>query len=482
MSLGKKAVLAVLWNSFGNYIGSAINFFSQLILVRLLLPEDFGIFALAVSIIEIIPFLTSWSFSIAIIQMPEQKDLINTAFWLSLIEAIILFVVSLGIFLFLQIHYPNKIELSLVFLFIAFSRGINLLSAVYAACMEKDLHYKNLSLLRSIINIVSVVAAVSSAIFGFGVWSLVVKELVTSVLCLVSFKYISKWKFEWRFSINIAKSLLHFNTKMLFSRGLEVIHFKIDSFLVGILSGTNILGYYAQARYLADVTNAISAPGTVVAALPVYSKIQNDEKKLKEAIRLSNFFLIRFMLPFSLLFLIFPYEVVKLLLGEKWERVGLPLQWLALYPLLVPVFENLKTLLYGIGKVGTVAYIRLTQILIAIILIVLGIKFYGLAGAVIGFIISMIVGVLMIYIATSRYSFYSLKSNIFIPLISVLISIFSAYLIKIFFSEVHGLRNIFLMTLSVLIYFFGLYLFERKTLIVNLQIIYNYLKPDRKNS
>ncbi len=477
MSFGKQAIHAILWNTCGNYIGFGINFISQLLLARLLMPEDFGLFTLAISIFEILSLLTSWSFPLAIIQIPEEEDLIDTAFWLSLLEGIIVLIITAIISLGLNTFYPNHKNLPLVFFIIGLGRVISFINGIYIACLEKNLKYEKLTLVKTIISVITIVFALIFAIMGFGIWSLVIRELMIVFLSFIGFKYISGWKFTWKYNQQLSKKIISFSSKMLLSRSLESIFYRLDSFLIGIFGGVNMLGYYSQARYLVDVSNTISSSGSAVAALPVFSKIQHDEIKLKEASSLLNYFLIRLMLPFSLIFMLFPYEIVVLLYGEKWRNAGLSLLCIGLYATLVPLFENLKSLLYGVGKVEVIAYIRIIQISIATPLIIFGIQSFGIVGSSIGFMISILVGVCVIYIVMLKYTLGSIKKNILVPVTSGIISWVCVFCLKRYvFYDLAGLQFLLLVIVTLGIYFMLLFLLEHELLIKNLQRIYSKLK------
>ena len=472
MTFGKKAILAVFWNTFGNYIGFGISFISQLILIRILFPQDFGIFALATSIFEIFSILTSWSFSVAVIQMPEEDDLFDTAFYLSMLNGIILLILTLIISFSLNYYYPNIKELPLVFIYIGLCRAVSYISAIYIAHLEKNLKYKSISISRSIISVLSVFVAVISAIFGFGIWALVIRELISSFFNLIVFKVISKWTFKWKYNQELAKRLLTFSSKVLLSRGLEGAFYKIDSFLLGLIGGINILGYYSQSRYLADISHALSAPGTAIAAVPVYSKLQNEPGKLKEASRLYNYFLIRIMIPVSLIFLLFSDQVVLFLFGEKWLSASVPLKGLFLFPILVPVFENLKALLYGIGRIGTVAKIRLLQILISIPLLIFGFKHFYVFGFSVGFMMSILIGTIFIYFYSKRHSYFSFKENILFPFIAGVSTFLCVYFLKNHVCNCSGVMGfIGFAFLTITLYGGILFLIENKIMLENIKLI-----------
>src|SRR6185295_9104586 len=131
MSLRRQALVGVLWNGLGNYVGFIINFIGQLVLVRLLLPEDFGIVALAVSILEVMSILTAWTFSIGIIQMPRQDGLMDTALWLVLGQCLVLLLAVSLVSLLLNRYYQDQTSiLPWVFALLGAGRALTPLSSV----------------------------------------------------------------------------------------------------------------------------------------------------------------------------------------------------------------------------------------------------------------------------------------------------------------------------------------------------------------
>ena len=301
MNLAKKALLSIFWNSIGNYLGFLAGFLGQLFLIRLLVPEDFGVFALVSSVYEILSIFTAWCFSVAIIQMPEEEGLVDTAFILSVVQGLIIIIIGSIISICLGFYYPSQKVLPVIFFVLGLARALILIAYVYSAILEKKLEFKKLSIARTFTNISSVLITIMVAIYGFGVWSLVIRELLSGVISIIAFKQISHWKFGWKYSTVLAKRLIAFGNKMLVSRGLEAAFYRLDNFIVGIVGGITVLGYYSQARYLVDAVNAATIPAASSVALPVYSSVQNEESKLKEAYRIGNYFLIRILIPISLI-------------------------------------------------------------------------------------------------------------------------------------------------------------------------------------
>ena len=198
MSLAKKAISGTLWMSGISYVGFAINFGVQLVLVRLLVPEDFGIFALGLSIAEILFIFFSFSFSMAVIQIQEAADLLDTAFYLSLMTGFLILFIGGIISMFLLPYYPFPTVLA--FFVLCALKPIQSCSSIYSASMEKKLQFKKNAIVRGLASNSSGFIAVFLAYMGIGVWSLVGKEIITVVLTLLGMRYFANYRFNRKFN------------------------------------------------------------------------------------------------------------------------------------------------------------------------------------------------------------------------------------------------------------------------------------------
>ena len=471
MSIGKKVFHSFLWSNTGHYTGFIFSFIAHLILVRLLAPEAFGTIGLSLAVLGFLSFLTGWSFSQSIIQIQDKKqDLFDTVFWLIIIQIIIFMIVCSLITIPIQHFYPNNKELPAIFFALSINQSIGFLASGYSAILRKEFKFKHLSIIRIFSMLIASTTAVILAINGFGIWSLVSKELISNLILLVLFKHASEWKFQYKFNLATAKKVLDYAYRMLFARSFESIFFKLDNFIIGILGGIQTLGYYIQAKYLADLVVSSVSPATTQVAFPLYSKIQDDEASLKRILSLSNYFLIRLMLLVTLLLLLFPTEIITGLFGSKWLPSAALLQCFAFYPLLLSIFKNLQVFLYSIGRVGRLVTIIAIQIASAITLMLLGYKLYSINGATIGFNIAILIGCIFIYLTCTKYIENTVKS-LFFPILAALIS--GSCVIYISHLGHSPLLSAALVILTIFLYIAILFILEHKTLTQNLKIIYN---------
>ncbi len=470
MSIARKAILGTFWVAGASYSSFIISFGAQLILVRLLFPEDFGTYALAASIIGLISLFFSWDFSSGLIQVQGGKYLNETAFALSVIQGVV-FLIFTGLTSIVLTHFFST-NLVTVFFVIGLTRPLTFISSVYSATVEKELIYKKLSIIRFISAVVAAIGGITLAYRGFGVWSIVGKELLMTLVCFIGFRAVSPWRFTWRFDRESSKRLIRFSWGMLFSRGLEAAWFKLDNLLVGSLLGTTSLGYYSQGRYFVDLGNTAVAPAATKVAFPFYSKLQKDPIKLSQACHIVNFFLIRLMFPLALILILFPEPIITLLYGSKWSPTAPIIRFLALCVVIVPVSENLKILLYSLGRFKEIIRLRLIQILILIPALFIGVKLYGAMGAAIAFMLSAGIGVVGTYYYTREYTINYVKRNYITP---VVLGVFIFIFMLIFSHYVNiptkGFAFILSVILFIILYGIGLFVIEKKVLKENIVML-----------
>lgn len=395
MSLANKAISGTLWTSGISYIGFAVTFCIQLVLVRLLVPEDFGLFALGLSIAEILFIFFSFSFSMAVIQIQEAEDLFDTAFYLSIFAGIVIIFIGGIISLLLSSYYPERVIMIIVML-CAIS-PIQGCALIYNASMEKEMQFKKTAIAGSIASNVSTVGVLILAYAGFGVWSLVGKEIMRVVLMFFSARFMSEYRFKRKFNRDSAKKLISFGFKMFFSRGIEVLYNRVPQFFIGTFSGSSMLGLFSQTFYIASIPNVVLLPVTTNVAFPTYSKLQNDKNKMSGAFYITNYFFIRLLLPLMLILFLYPKDVISILYGDNWIDAAPMLSHIAIYAAVAPLFLNAKSFAYGLGLVIEVGKTYLLKIVVLAVGMTIAIYVNKVYLVALSYSLSIIIGLFAVF-------------------------------------------------------------------------------------
>ncbi len=430
MSIARKAISGTLWMAGISYIGFAINFGTQLVLVRLLVPEDFGLFALGLSIAEILFIFFSFSFSMAVIQLQEAEDLFDTAFYFSLISGFLILLIGGVISICISPHYPFPSVLA--FFILCALQPLQGCSSIYSASMEKELQFKKNAFVRGIATNFSGFGAILLAYLGFGVLSLVGREIITALLMLLGMRWFSDYRFHQKFNRETARKLLSFGYKMLFSRGLEIIYHRVPNFFIGTFAGTRALGLFSQTYYLANLPNTILGPAHQNVAFATYSKVQDDPEKMSKAFYITNYFFIRLLLPFMLILLFYSKEILGILYGNKWLEAAPMLSCFAVYAAFLPLFSNLKIFIYSLGKLLDVTKVYLTEIIFLSTVMFIALYTGRIFLAPLAFSISLAFGLSTILYFANRHGItLCLRELFLIPIIASLgIAILWSFFLK----------------------------------------------------
>jgi len=398
----RRALLGAVWLSATGYLTFLCNFGLNLLLARLLFPKDFGQFALAGSLAEILGIATGFSFSQGVIQMQDAPGIVETAYVLSLRLYGALLVGGIALGAALRPHFPGPFIPLFVGLFAV--RNLSVISYVFSATLERAFHYNQISRVRLASALLSIVAALALARAGAGVWSLLGRELVLSAVTLVGFRILSGWRYRGGYNVETAHRLWRFGWQMFVTRALETIWYRGDTALLGVIAGTLTLGFYDRGRYLAEFGHYVVSFAAVQVAFPVYARLAGRRDALTYAYRQSHGLLVRFMLPAFIWLAVFPREVVGVLYGAgvRWNETAAILPWLAAFGFVFPVVENIKVLLTGIGRLRDGMWLRLVQAAVALPLLVPAIRIGGPYGAAAVMFLSELAGLAVGYRALRR--------------------------------------------------------------------------------
>jgi O-antigen/teichoic acid export membrane protein len=480
MSIARKAFIGALWASGANYISQAVGFVSLIFLGRLLLEEDFGLFATANSIIQFIFILSAFSFNLSIIQcQDEREDLYSTAFVLNIVLSVVsLSLTAVSVYVYQLFRALSSVEVAVIFS-LAVANIFNLFGQLFDAILQRNLEFKKTSAISFFMNLLNPLVAVTLAFLGAGVWSMVAGQVAAGLVFMFGSWAFTKWRIRFNFNRDTAKWFFQLGLRFLGSRSLEVVYTELDRLVIKSMNSYVQVGIYDRAAMAARYPARVVTPAIINVALPVYSRLKTDPAQLSEAYTLVNFFLVRILLPFGLVFLLIPDYFMVGVLGEKWIHSAPVLRILAFYAVLHPMVENFRVLFYSLGRPEEVAKVRLMQILFFIPVLVGLVYLFGIIGAAYALLSSILVTYVLFAVRALREIDYPIVKTLTFPAIitGLTIGVYTLLPLPDFESVSIGL-----LVLSVLIagiFLFWEILFEGKALLQHMRYFRGLLRtPD----
>ncbi len=311
----RAAILGVLWSALNSLSATLITAFVFTITSRLLLPEDFGLVALASTIVGVVAAASMVGFGEALVQRFEIDDRhLDSVFWMT-------GGLGLGLFALVALSAPLIADwagspmLSALLPVIALRLVFESLSTVPLALVNRRMEFRTVAVRTLVANALGGAVSVVMVLSGFGLWALASAQVVSAGAALLVLMVSAKWRPGRQVSRAAIGDLKDYGLATTGHRVLNDI--KADQLLLGVLGGPVVLGLFFFARRLQlllySLTNGIFAPVSHV----LLSSLQRETEKRREAFLMADFGSALIALP---LFagMIAVADNAVLLFGEQW--------------------------------------------------------------------------------------------------------------------------------------------------------------------
>jgi len=318
LSLGKKTLRSTGWTTAGMLINQTLNFGRLALLVRLLSPEDFGLYAMALVFFMFVQTFANMGTASALIQKKEHTaTLASTVFYTNLVFGVLLTAIVYALSPLIASTYNEPSVqgllqlLSAVFIISAFG-------VVHSALLRRELNFDGVVKAEIIANIISTIVCIYLALNGFKAYSFVYQMLVMTAVNACLLWYYCRWRPQFVFSIADVKSVFTFSANLTLFGFVDYIAMNIDKFLVGKFMGTAALGsYYLGYRVILmpikQITNSVKH--VLFSAL---SKLQDDNVKFRQVFLKVVYIIAFFTIPLMLTLIPVADLLTDVLFGEKW--------------------------------------------------------------------------------------------------------------------------------------------------------------------
>jgi O-antigen/teichoic acid export membrane protein len=284
----------------------------------------------------------------------------------------------------------------------------------------KRLDFRSLFRVSAIATPISGFLGVGLAYAGFGVWSLVVQQLVFNSLYVGLLWLFVGWRPRWRFSLASLQSMFGFGSRLLATGMLDSVFQNIYDLVIGKLFSAAELGFYSRAmmtqQLLAQNLNATVSRVT----FPIFASIQNDKLRLREGARKGLVFLGTINFPLMIGLSVVSRSFVSVVFSDKWLPCVPYLQLLCIVGLLYPLGTINLHLLSAQGRSDLTLRLELIKKFVAVLMLMFGIA-WGILGIAIGQVCTSIFGYYINCFYTGRLIGYSFVEQVkdLLPMLSI---------------------------------------------------------------
>lgn len=384
----QKAISGIIWQSVQRFGSRIILLIANLIFARLLSPSDFGLVGIIFVFLSFSDIIINGGFTSALIQKkdPTREDYSTVFIWNIFLSIVCYFTLYIGAPFISDFYNSSAIkELLRVEGLVLFT---NALCTVQLNRMQKELEFRKLALIDVMSSLLGCSGGILITILGFGVWGLVYKMLLYSIITLILVSFTRKWDFSLVFNFKSFKTLFGFGSFMFLSSFTNALFINFQALLIGKVYSSKDLGYYTQARKLEEipvvcVTNIVSS-----VSFPLFSILQEEKERLIMCLR-KNIKLVTFIsFPLSTFLFVAATPIILFLFTEKWLESVVYFQLLCLSGLMMPINIANRDLFASLGRSKLFFTSQLVYKLLGVILMVIGIYSFGILGLLYGKIIA----------------------------------------------------------------------------------------------
>lgn len=346
---------AVGWVSIGAAGSRFLGFVGLALLARLLLPEHFGLVAVATAVLVYVEALGDLGTGAALIYWPREP---MRAARITLTVNLVLSV------LWVAVGWPTapavasffgSPEATSVIRAMLWLVPLRFLGNVPDALLRRDLRFRKRVVPEIAGAALKLTASIAGALAGWGVWSLVAGLLAGQALSTVLLWRAAGWWPRPGLDLRLARSMLRYGAGIVAVNLLAALTHHFDLLVVGRFLGAEPLGHYQVAARLPQVTLALLIWVSGKVLFPAFSRLHARRESLGpfylEVLRATA----ALALPIGVGLLLLAGPIISVVFGAGWEPAVPVLQGLAVYMTMRALGTHAGDVLKGTGRTALLA-------------------------------------------------------------------------------------------------------------------------------
>ena len=377
-SIQKKTKKGLMHRSIESISMQITSFVVQMILARLLVPEDFGVVAILTTFTNIANTLVNNGLGSAIVQRKQSsKTDISTVFFIELGIGVIAYIAMFFGAPAIARFYENPMITTYLRVF-AITQLVNPLSSIQLTVGKCRLDFKPSMIANLCAVAVQATVGITMAMMGYGVWSLVISQVAQYVTRATMLCALTRWVPALKFSFQSFKSLFGYSWKLFAGWMIGTLYQDAFSWIIGKAYDSKTLGYYNKGHSIPAIVNKVATQVTSAVMFSSISKYQDDMKAVKEQTRSLISVSCALIFPIMAGLAACAGSLVHVVLTAKWNG-AIPVIQIMCIPLALNVISNANMQpINAIGRSDLFLWLEIVKrgLTIILVLIFANINYY----------------------------------------------------------------------------------------------------------
>jgi PST family polysaccharide transporter len=379
-SLGQLVASGLRWSFFRVAVGRAGSVLTGIVLARLLLPRDFGVFAVAQVVMYGLLSVNDSGVGVAIVRWQgDIRRLVPTVTTIAIGSSVLAYGACFIAAPWLSASMGAPAATGVVRL-LCLCVVIDGITATPAALLQRAF-LQDRRTVADLSNFgVGALVSIFLAAHGLGAWSLAWGRIVGNATSAILIFWLSPVRYRPGFDWRAARELIPFGLPLAGAGLLVFAVFNVDYAVVGSMLGPVALGFYVMAFNLSSwPVHALSMTVRNV-SLPAFSRLLVDPPALRSSFERSLGWLMVATLPICVLLAVLSGPLVRFLYGDRWAPAAQVLQFLAFLGAFRVVFELVSDLLLAAGKSRSLLWVQAAWLAVLAPSLIVGARLAGIRG------------------------------------------------------------------------------------------------------
>jgi PST family polysaccharide transporter len=361
-------------------ITRCIDLITLSLLGRLLTPADFGIVAIAMSVIFIVEAVMEIPIGVALVRVrnPTERHY-DTAFTVGLLRSCILMAVVIALSWPIAELYRDE---RLIWLISALGTApaVRSLGSPRITEFTRRMDYRPIVALEAMGKLTSLVVSVVVAWCTGSYWAIAVGTIATPLTIAVA----SHIAFRYRPRLSLAEwsAFSAFVRWSTINQLVGAMNWQIDQLMLGRMVSRQDLGRFSMASNLASLPTQVIIVQLLNPLTVAFSLIHDNPARLKDAYRASAAMIVCVGLPVLIGLGLVADPLIRLVLGEKWTVISPIVSFMALSIIPSLFVSPLSPLLMALNRTQALFPIALSELLFKMPILLVAIWLFGMEGAV----------------------------------------------------------------------------------------------------
>lgn len=309
---------AVAWRYGGQVAAQLITWSSTILVVRLLDPSDYGLFAMSQVLVTALAFMNGYGFATSLIRSAdvERRDLAQVFGLLLLLNSglagalLVLAPFAASYFREPQVNEILRVQIAL-FLVVPFI-------ALPEAMLSRRLRFRPQAFASMAGAVTGASVALLLAWMGWGVWALVYAPILAFAARALALSIAAPVYTIPTFDFRGARAIITFGGALTLCQFFWIIQSQSDIFIAGRSFSTHELGLYSEALFVALIVSGRFLPPINEVAFPAYAELHHAGKRLGPYFRRVQRTVALVVFPLYIGLALTANETVATVFGAKW--------------------------------------------------------------------------------------------------------------------------------------------------------------------